>query len=291
MSGFSRGDIIQGSDFFSQGCLVEIVSPKKTIEDKLYYEIGEQRDVVFSGGSYLHQGDRSVTSSPSFTIFPLSNTGFTSSEKLFNGDKVLKAGATTSGYFFISGVAENADGTYFYSIDNSNPFIDGVVGTTVTSVTIDSNSLTHGVINLDEGDAFLKTREQLVNKREDYSPAGTTGVTLYRNPTKPQDQGFERFAVEAETVSDFFESKCYDIGRAHIESPEQQEIKRTSSVTYSEPFVLDSSRLNLSSFNPALFPFKDYSPQKGASNISTTCPSRCLSFKRKVVPWFPYLGL
>ena len=264
VSGFSRGDIIQGSDFFSQGCLVEIVSPKKTIEDKLYYEIGEQRDVVFSGGSYLHQGDRSVTSSPSFTIFPLSNTGFTSSEKLFNGDKVLKAGATTSGYFFISGVAENADGTYFYSIDNSNPFIDGVVGTTVTSVTIDSNSLTHGVINLDEGDAFLKTREQLVNKREDYSPAGTTGVTLYRNPTKPQDQGFERFAVEAETVSDFFESKCYDIGRAHIESPEQQEIKRTSSVTYSEPFVLDSSRLNLSSFNPALFPFKDYSPQKGS---------------------------
>ena len=65
-------------------------------------------------------------------------------------------------------------------------------------------------------------------------------------------------------MSDFFESKCYDIGRAHIETPEQQQIKRISSVTYSEPFVLDSSRLNLSSFNPSLFPFKDYTPQKGS---------------------------
>lgn len=262
--GFSRTDILQGSDFFSQGCLVEIVSPKKGVEDKLYYEVGEQRLVVQSGQNYLHQGDRSVTSSPSFTIFPVSNTQFTSSQKLFNGDKVVKSGATTSGYFFIAGTAENADGTYFYSIHNSNPFIDGVVGTTVNNVTIDSESLEHGVITLDEGDAFFKTREQLVNKREDYSPASAPGTTLFRNPTKPQDQSYEKFVVEAETVSDFFESKCYDIGRAHIETPEQQQIKRTSSVTYSEPFVLDSSRLNLSSFNPALFPFKDYSPQKGS---------------------------
>jgi hypothetical protein len=262
--GFSRTDILQGSDFFSQGCLVEIVSPKKEVEDKLFYEVGEQRDVVLEGGEYLHQGDRSLTTSPSFSISPVSNTQFTSSEKLFNGDRVLKAVATTSGHFFIEGTSENADGTYFYTIHNSNPFVDGVVGTTVTAVTIDSDSLTHGVITLDEGDAFFKSREQLVNKREEYNPASAPGTTLFRNPTKPQDQSYEKFAVEADSVSDFFESKCYDIGRAHIETPEQQQIKRISSVTYSEPFVLDSSRLNLSSFNPSLFPFKDYTPQKGS---------------------------
>ena len=262
--GFSRADIVQGSDFFSQGCLVEIVSPKKNVEEKLYYEIGQQRDVVEVSGSYLHQGDRSVSVSPSFTIFPTSSTTFTSSEKLFNGDKVLKSGATASGHFFIQNTFENEDGTYFYTTHNSNPFQQSVIGTNVTGVTIDANSLTHGVINLEEGDAFMKTREQMVNKREDYSPSGTTGVTLYRNPTKPHEQLYERFAVEADSASDFFESNCYDIGRPHIETPDQKEIKRISSVTYSEPIVLDSSRLNLSSFNPALFPFMDYSPQKGS---------------------------
>ena len=112
-----------------------------------------------------------------------------------------------------------------------------------------------GVITLDTGDVYLRRRSLLVNILDT-----TTGLP---DETKPDDQFYKTFFIEDQSVSDFFESKAVSIGRPHIETPDQQELRRISSVTYSDVFTLDSATLNLSSFNPSLFPFKDYNTQHG----------------------------
>ena len=286
--GFGRSSVINGDTYFSQRCLVEIVTPKKNIEEKVYYEIGQQYDIVETvGGQRYHQGDRSNTVSPSFSIDVLSNNTFFSQEELFLGDRCEKSGATTSGHFFIAGKVEEQNGGFTYVLHESNLFLDGVVSTTLTSVTIGSDELRHGVISIEEGDAYFKVREQLVNVLEDFSPAGST-LTLKRNHTKPQDATYEKFIVESSRVSDFFDSEVTDIGRPHLETPEQQEIRRTSSVTYSEPFVLDSARLNLSSFNPSLFPFNDYSPNNGSVQFLEDMNESMLMIQEKKCALIPF---
>jgi len=286
--GFGRAAVISGDTYFSQKCLIEISSPKKNLEQKVYYEIGQQYDIVETGGgNRFHQGDRSNTVSPSFSIDVLGNNAFFSQEELFLGDKCEKSGATVSGHFFIAGKIEEQNGGFTYILHDSNLFVDGVVSTTLTSVTIGSDELRHGVINIEEGDAYFKTREQLVNVLEDFSPAGSP-LTLKRNHTKPQDATYEKFIVESSRVSDFFDSEITDIGRPHLETPEQQEIRRTSSVTYSEPFVLDSARLNLSSFNPSLFPFNDYSPNNGSIQFLEDMNESMLMIQEKKCALIPF---
>ena len=286
--GFGRSAVINGDTYFSQRCLIEIATPKKSLEEKVYYEIGQQYDIVETGGGQrYHQGDRSNTVSPSFSIDVLANNTFFSQEELFLGDKCEKSGATTSGHFFIAGKIEEQNGGFTYILHDSNLFVDGVVSTTLTSVTIGSDELRHGVINIEEGDAYFKVREQLVNVLEDFSPAASS-LTLKRNHTKPQDATYEKFIVESSRVSDFFDSEVTDIGRPHLETPDQQEIRRTSSVTYSEPFVLDSARLNLSSFNPSLFPFNDYSPNNGSIQFLEDMNESMLMIQEKKCALIPF---
>jgi hypothetical protein len=291
--GFSRLSVGKGDTYFSQRCLIEIATPKKNLEEKVYYEIGQQYDVInnLSGAGNqigrFHQGDRSNLVSPSFSIDVLDNDRFFSQEELFLGDRCIKGGSTASGHFFIAGKIEEQNGGFTYILHDSNLFVDGVVSTTLTSVTIGTAELLHGVINIDEGDAYLKTREQLVNVLENFTPAASS-LILKRNHTKPQDATYEKFIVESSRVSDFFDSEITDIGRPHLEAPEQQEIRRTSSVTYSEPFVLDSARLNLSSFNPSLFPFNDYSPNNGSIQFLEDMDESMLMIQEKKCALIPF---
>ncbi len=291
--GFGRSAVIKGDAYFSQRCLIEIATPKKNLEEKVYYEIGQQYDIIDNPTGALdqigrfHQGDRSNLVSPSFSIDVLDNDRFFSQEELFLGDRCIKGGSTASGHFFIAGKIEEQNGGFTYILHDSNLFVDGVVSTTLTSVTIGTEELLHGVINIEEGDAYFKVREQLVNVLEDFSPAASS-LTLKRNHTKPQDATYEKFIVESSRVSDFFDSEITDIGRPHLETPDQQEIRRTSSVTYSEPFVLDSSRLNLSSFNPSLFPFNDYSPNNGSIQFLEDMNESMLMIQEKKCALIPF---
>lgn len=282
---FDRLSVTNGTDFFSQNCLVEIFNPKKNVEDKLFYEVGEQRDIVTVANALVHEGDRVNSGLPTFSIYVTETEQFTSAQRMFIGDRVEKAGATASGYFFISGVHELSPNNFLYSIDASNPFTS--VDTAFTGVNVNADSLLHGVINIDEGDTYLKTRTLLVNPLIDYTPQADTSVTLTRSPVNPQDQNYDKFMVESPTVSDFFESKCYDTGRPHIETPDQSEIRRATSITYSEPMALDSSRLNLSSFNPVLFPFKDYAPHNGSIQYLGDQDESLLMLQEKKTAFIP----
>lgn len=263
--GFDREAVRKGVDFFSQRCLVEIYRPKRSSETKVYFEVGEQYDIVEVGGVRTHAGDRSNSTSPTFSISVITPNRFSSTQRLYRGDKVLTSG-TTSGHTFVENVFDEGDGTHTYTTHPSNSFNQNVVGTSFGSNTISatgSNGLFPGVITLDQGDVYMRIREQLTNPEVPYIPALQADLVRPFSPIDVDSATYAKYVVEDERISDFFDSHAVSVGRPHIETPDQKEIARTSAVTYSEPFVSDSSRLNLSSFNPVLFPYKDYNSSDG----------------------------
>jgi len=256
---FSRTEVAAGTDFFKNQCIVEIYRPKSKIEDQVFFEVGKCFDIVTVDGERTHAGDRSNSASPSFDITVTGETSFVSTQRLYLGDRVDTIAANT-GYVYVNSIRLLDDGRFRYGINSSSPFfVDGFINTVVSaSVFLQTGSpvsVFPGVITLDMGDVYLRRRSILT------SPIDST--TNLPDVTKPDEQVYKTFFVEDESVSDFFESKAVSIGRPHIETPDQKEIRRFSSVTYSDVFTLDNAVLNLSSFNPSLFPFKDYNTQHG----------------------------
>ena len=256
---FSRTEVAAGTDFFKNQCIVEIYRPKSKIEDQVFFEVGKCFDIVTVDGERTHAGDRSNSASPSFDITVTGETSFVSTQRLYLGDRVDTVAANT-GFVYVNSIRLLDDGRFRYGINSSSPFfVDGFINTVVSaSVFLQTGSpvsVFPGVITLDMGDVYLRRRSILT------SPIDST--TKLPDVTKPDEQVYKTFFVEDESVSDFFESKAVSVGRPHIETPDQKEIRRFSSVTYSDVFTLDNSVLNLSSFNPSLFPFKDYNTQHG----------------------------
>ena len=258
--GFNKVDVAAGSDFFTNDCIVEIFRPKLRVENQVFHEVGKTFDIVVAGGRRTHGGDRSNTTQVSLTTFVASATSFTSATRLFVGDRLTPAAIVQNATdVFVTGIQPQSDGTFLYTIDEAFPFPDAAIPSSFTSTVATTvgalDSVFPGCITLDTGDVHLKLREILTNP--------TNSSTDQSDETKPGDQIYKNFIIEDESVSDFFESKAVDIGRPHIETPDQIEQVRSSSVTYSDPFALDSAVLALSSFNPSLFPFKDYNTQHG----------------------------
>ena len=266
--GFSRGDVLLAKDFFSQNCLVEICTPKRDTEEdaRVYYEIKKQYDILEVGGVRTHAGDRSNSSSPVFGINVTGATTFKSSQRLYLGDKVVTADSEV----FLSGIRPLEGNQYAYSVYNGNPFSQsdisstGLVSASVDTTVGSSNSIHKGVVTLTDGDVFMRIREQLSNTQSTYNPGGDVAISYLYDPTKPDNQIYRKWLVEDEAASDFFDSRASSIGRPFIETPDQKEIRRHTAITYSAPFVSDSSVLNLSSFNPLLYPYKDYNSKHGA---------------------------
>ena len=270
--GFSRSDVALSRDLFSQACVIEILRPKKDVSDPVYYEIGESYPIETASGIRTHGGDRSNTPQTGISINVLSENFFFSETRMYVGDKLDVAGganpsANSNGYVFIGKVTPSPGG-YTYYVDNSNAFRTNVIGLTYAACSVSSsptsyNSSHYGVVTLNDGDVYLRNREMLVNPRETYSPVASSNSTFAYSPIKPRKQDYKRFEVEDASASDFFESKELSTGRVHIETPDQARIRRTTSITYSDPFAFDSTQLNLSSFNPVLFPYHDMPSKHG----------------------------
>ena len=110
----------------------------------------------------------------------------------------------------------------------------------------------------------MRIREMMRNEGVSYFGLGDVLDTAHvYSPVDPRNTAYDFYVIEDQSASDFFESQAIDIGRPHIETPDQREIRRFSSVTYGDVFTLDNAVLNLSNFNPTLFPFKDYNTQHG----------------------------
>lgn len=228
---FGKAAVVAGTDDWDNKCVIEIYSKKKTTEGLPYYEIGKS----YAVSSGTHDGERVETSG----TFELKNQGgwgfFKSTIKPFKGDIFLSAGGVK---IKVNNVNKSEDSTYSWEGDCQ--FLANASNVTV-SMTVQNPDT---VVEIQDGDIWFRLR-QLRH--------GTT-VTTYSYLTD---------YVEDKSLSDFFSSEMNSFGRANLYAPNAAQIKRTASITYSEPFNFDSNGLLLSSFNLSLANFKDFDTTYG----------------------------
>ena len=269
IEGFTRNDVITGEDFFSQRCVVEIFRPKKSVEERVYYETGKVFDIVEVNGERTHAGDRSNSVANTFFPSALSQNSFVTSEKLFVGDRIITSLNSVFGFIVIAAVLPLANGLFQYTVHEFTPINNAQQGVTY-QLAVSDDSIFYGSVTLEQGDVYYRLREMLFNPISltvDGGPsyAGfSNAVSHYYDPTNIDLQEYDTVFIEDQSVNDFFDSKAVDIGRPHIEFPDTGEVQRISSVTYSDVTPADSLRNFYSSFNPSLFPFKDYNTSHGS---------------------------
>jgi len=104
-------------------------------------------------------------------------------------------------------------------------------------------SLTPAVININEGDIYLKSRNMFTV---------TDGASL------------ESFPCESYYLNDFHSTNHYDKGRINVVNNNAEERRLDTSVYYSEPYVSTGAINGLSSFNLANTPYFDYNKEFGS---------------------------
>ena len=132
-----------------------------------------------------------------------------------------------------------------------------------TNIVADANtqaftvSNPEAVIQLDQGDSYYRLRTLYVAPAAQNSDVASNAVSAY---TQNSIVDF----IEDPSVSDFFVSNFTSKGRPFAYQPEARTIKRRGTVTYSDPFIVDTRVLGLSSFNLSLQNFFDYNYEYGS---------------------------
>ena len=272
INGFTRNDVISSEDFFSQRCVVEIFRPKKSVEERVYYETGKVFDIVEVNGERTHAGDRSNSVANTFFPSALSPNSFVTSEKLFVGDRITTSLNSVFGFIVIAAVLPLGNDFFQYTVHEFTPLNNAQQGVTyqLSVDTTGPGSIFYGSVTLEQGDVYYRLREMLFNPTSLALDGGpnyggiASQVSHYYDPTNIDVQEYDTVFIEDQSANDFFDAKAVDIGRPHIEMPDGGEVHRMSSVTYSEVTPADSLRNFYGSFNPSLFPFKDYNTSHGS---------------------------
>jgi hypothetical protein len=228
INGFSKEDVVLGSDLWSSKCVVEIYRKRKSQDEEVYYEVGKSYDVV----NGILTGDRTVVSQVAALCTNARPLQFRTDIQLYPGD-VLSDGSGRS--FTVQNVYPEVNSSYNYFVDGTLNTSSFTAGQTYT-LNITNSSLV--AVELTQGDTYFRLRQ-------------------LRYGNDPDSYNYFVEFVESDEVSDFYESKNTSIGRPFAVLPEAKTVFRTGSVTYSEPFIIDNTRMGLSSFNPSLAPFYD----------------------------------
>lgn len=258
-TGFNADSIISNVSQWANDVVFEIFRPIQSSSTSIYKETSIQGDVAVTGGIYYHKSSfRDITYSvPNPKLEVISGVVTTSGViKLYPGD-LLNLSAlfplppssiqiTVKDTFLTSGGA--------LSILYDGPSIpDGGYG--LTSI----QNINDSILETSDGDCYYRPRQVKLN------PLLTaTGVTT--NPANVSGIRYADYYVEDTSISDFYVSNNLSLGRPNVSSSNAKQIERKSSVTYSEPYSLDTSVLKLSSFNGGQGNFVDLPNAYGAIN-------------------------
>ena len=243
-TGFTFNEIKQGSSLWENDVLVQIHSPKKELEEKVYYGVGKTYDVV----SRQHYGDRTIASNASGTLTIDGAGGATSSDRFYVGDQITVSGTVIT----IVSVTIETDGTFSYQYR-------GVVSAqSAASYTV--NNFSDANVTISRGDVFFRAR-RLITRDSNV----TNNTLLALNWDESSFNTIVGF-IEDYSISDFYRSSGFVANKPYAFIPDSKTIRRRSSITYSDAYVIDSDRLNLSSFNLSLANWTDLDLMHGSIN-------------------------
>ena len=251
--GWTSNEIQGGISNWSKNVIFEIYRPAVSSESKPYYEIGESYDVVFDGVNYKHGGQRDYRYSVplslpqnflNVTTVSLGLRAGSSSVDLRQGDilevltdPILNTIQTISVDF----IYNNNQGKFFHTtLPNGSYRIMSIV------------NKSDGVVTTYSGDCYFRVRKIKMNQIVSGAP-DPTSVTVY----------YENTYVEDTSISDFYRSNFISIGRPNAISKDIKNVFRKASLTWSDPYFLDTSVLGLSSFNLSSGNFIDLQAEHG----------------------------
>jgi hypothetical protein len=248
-AGFSHSNLTDvetnNTDYWNAATTIEVYTPLKSTETKLYYEIGYNLPI---NSSRKHVGE-DVTSGDTIqkTITNQTATTLTISGSdllpIVPGDSIRFSSDPDSTSYQVSDIQYLESVTIFYFQANILP------QTAQTSMYWES-AVSRTILK--NGDAYLVPRELRYHSR-------TIGLDLQAFANKV----FESVYVESSSISDYFDSNVLSYGKTYAIIDNEKEVTRKASVTYSDPYNQSSKRLTLSNFTPANIPFYDFDVSKG----------------------------
>ena len=234
---FNKQSIIDGESSWGKEVIVEVYSRKIPSNEDIYFEIGKS----FTITNGVHSGDSRLLTSLTARVQSVTagiQVYFT--QRVYNGDIIRD---DSNNRFRVTNVRSAVNVissiTYAYVVDGyiiQGGFSPGATFAGGTGLQIVNTG--DAVCNLTSGDVYFRLRQLRIGK-----DAKTFGYLVR--------------SVETDSVSDFYNSSNTSIGRPSAESPDAKRTIRSGSVTYSDPFVIDSYTLGLSSFNPSNANFYD----------------------------------
>ena len=234
-TGFTFNEIKQGVSLWENNVVVEISTPKKEIEEKVYYGVGKTYDVV----NKEHYGDRTIASNASGTLTIDGLGGATSAQRFYIGDQITVNGTVIT----IVSVTIESNGTFSYTYR-------GVVSAqAAASYTVNNHSDANITIN--RGDVFFRAR-RLIARNSNIS----NYVSLSNNWDESSFDTVVGF-IEDYSISDFYSSTGFSKNKPYAPIPNSKTIRRRSSITYSDAYLIDSDKISLSSFNLSLANWTD----------------------------------
>jgi hypothetical protein len=260
LAGWDNYSVISEVDNWKDECVVEVYRQNKPTEQQIFYEVGENFPVV----NGIHVGQRTVVSQFSVEVVDAddrNNLVVYSNIIAYKGD-VLTDGAGRT--LTVKNVYPQVNGPYnyvFFASTNSGTFLD-------TTYTLNLTNSNDAVIQFLNGDVYYRPRLLKV------------GEKAYAN-------NYKFMFIEDYSVSDFFPSKSTSAGRPHAVQPDAQTVFRKGSVTYSDPFTIDSKYLGLSSFNPSLANFYDFDYQHGTIKQLVGDDDRVYIIQQRKSGWAP----
>jgi hypothetical protein len=251
---FSAAYILgQSGSKWDEDTVFEVYRPIKKLSTSIYKETNVYGDVdVAAGTQYYHKSsfrDRTYTI-PSNTITVSSGTVYSSgSTKIYPGDIIqLQGPETPPGYPTIT-----VKDTYLVSGGTTVILYDGALDDGVYQIQSITN-INDSILEVYDGDCYYRPRQIKLNPLAGNVP----------NPANVSGIRYIDYFVEDTSISDFYVSNNLSLGRPNVSSSNAKQIERKSSITYSEPYSLDTSVLKLSSFNGGLGNFVDLPNSYGA---------------------------
>lgn len=230
---FNTSSVANDSSGWFKRCVVEIFRKDKKTEDRVYYELGK----VYDCNSGTHSDMRNFTSLNAQIDSNSNGIAFAQTAvRLFKGDILT----TSAGSLTVRNVYKEGSTYYFYADDNNAT----PLSLTTYAFTVSNPD---AVIDLNVGDSYFRPRV-MFTKEEQIDDTDFVKANIISSMVK---------YVEDYSVSDFFDSKFGSTGRPFAHIPEAKRLRRRASITYSDPFVIDSDKLNLSSFNLSLANWSD----------------------------------
>jgi hypothetical protein len=249
--GWTSEDIAASNSLWSRNVIFEIYRPAFSSEDVVYYEIGQSYPVIFDGSNYRHGGQRdyrySVPLSLPQNFLNVSAFKATSAVDLRNGDELTvllsETPSVVTAQITIGTVFQENPGYFFYTT---------LLNGSYRILSIDNKD--DAVVTAFSGDVYFRPRAVKMNT--------PTAITFIPDPSNLSVY-YERIYIEDNSISDFYQSNFIATGRSNAPSKDAKNVFRKASITWSDPYFLDTSVLGLSSFNLSGGNFIDLQAEHG----------------------------